>query len=220
MRNNKINPHIKFVHEHNAPKINYMVTAILPFAIYSISTLYILKYHIMDVTKVNTVVLATLFLAITPFLIICFNIFLRYIKIKPAFIFNSHEITEIRYPPLIYDVLLSINLNEQNNIQSIAEVKDISQCNIHISYKFTISTMTNGYTTFIPTKYFAYASANQSYAYQPIKFDIEVYKNNEVVYTEDLEYFEKIYFSNPYNRTMNMNKFIQLAINDVLNIIN
>ncbi len=208
---------IEFIHESKAPKINYILTVCIPSLLYAIIIIYtIYTYYTCSVISNTTIelILTSTSLLILPTAIVLLNLIIRQLKIKPAFIFNDHEITKIHYPPLIYDTFLSIDVTDKK-IRSIKE--DKSNYNMYISYKFTTSTITSGYSTFIPAKYYAYTTANQQYLYQPTKFYIEVYKNNEAIYQENLEYFENVYFSNPYNQTINMSKFIQTAINDALN---
>ena len=209
---------IKFIPIRKSQRINYTLTALIPSIIYLILPCYMIymrnEYYSGNISKTIGLI-ALITAAVIPIAIFIINFSLRYLSTKPSFIFDNNEITDIYYPPLIYEAYLLVN-KKNNNIELIEETNCISEYNMDISYQFHTLVIQTGYSTFMLTGKFSYTSANQHNIYDPVKFDIEIYKNNILIYKENLRYFEKIYFSDPYNKTIDMNKFIKTAINDAL----
>lgn len=208
----KINKNITIIHENSIPKQNILLGYIIPYIITFISGA--LGY--LCITQNILIISISILYIIIIITIVSRTIYIR--KQKPGFIFNNKEIIKAHYPPLALNALLSIQ-KENNEIKVIEQITEPSDCYMHISYKFSTSDPSDFYYTF-GSLGFMFTGRTSKTLCSVARFDIEVYQNNTIIYKEDINYFENLYFSNPYNTKLDKSKFIQLAINDALQSLN
>lgn len=221
-----INNHIIFSHSNNDFDFRtFLIRTYFILLILIIIVIFILFASFNDFQDsfyVTLIVLSKLIIpAIVPIILITFglNWVLNKIFTTSKFIFNDTQIIYIYKPPLVLESLLKINI-EDHKILQIAQVQHTENEGIYmyISYKFTASSTNSSFNTYHST--ISYTKVNKSYQYKPNDFNIQILKNGELIYNEQLNIFENLYFSNPNNIEINkLDQFIQIAINNSLSHI-
>lgn len=154
-----------------------------------------------------------------PYLII------HYTLHRSKFVYTETNIQTIENAPVMLTMLIKIHLINRKiiNISQVSKIED-DQPYISIQYKFHPQDISSGYISYTRNRSdhanISYTHGQQLYKYIPEYMNVSIYNIENRKYTQSLEYWEELYFTNPRHKDIdNIEDFLLVIFNSILKIM-